>query len=49
MPRTKKKRIVYRDSIDGRFISKEQARRRPATTQRQTVVVNAPKRQTTPC
>ena len=33
------KRTVYRDSIDGRFITKHQAQKRPATTEKQTVRV----------
>ena len=30
-------RIVYRDSVDGRFITKRIAQKRPATTEEQTV------------
>ena len=32
-----KSRTVYRDSIDGRFITKRVAQKRPATTEKQTV------------
>ena len=35
----RQKRTVYRDSIDGRFITKRLAQQRPATTQKQTVRV----------
>ena len=37
MIRSERKKSVYRDSIDGRFISKDKAQKRPATTEKQTV------------
>lgn len=33
MPRKSKSRLQGRNSVDGRFITKEEAKRRPSTTQ----------------
>ena len=35
-----KKKTVYRDSIDGKFITKKEAAKRPSTTEKQTIRVN---------
>ncbi len=37
------KKVVYRDSKDGQFITRKEAVRRPATTERQHVPVHPPK------
>ena len=34
-----KKRMIYRDSITGRFVTKEYAEENPYTTQGQTVII----------
>ena len=36
------KKTVYRDSKDGQFITRKEAERRPATTERERVRVNPP-------
>jgi len=40
----RKKRTVYRDSRDGQFITKREAERRPATTEKQHMAGPPPKR-----
>jgi hypothetical protein len=42
MNKTSKKRTLYRSSIDGRFITRKQAERRPRTTQKEHVRPNPP-------
>lgn len=38
------KKTVYRDSRDGQFIKKQEAERRPSTTEKERVPVGKPKK-----